>query len=245
MRWREYLAVVAGLMFIGWLKTIWAPSAEVAMVGILAIVLLVAVARRLIRRRRFKQLAGLAEAEREVAIEQLPAADAALARLGFEVSFQPQRLATLPTERSFAYRAGSQSLNTYLFWACISVAGAILIPLALGRFDELSTGLVWGSLVLLMLVAGIGYRQAARELGAVFVVDRQGVGLQGTEGDDRRLDWLEIAWVRPFVVTGGIYRAFIIGNRQGQHIVLDTQMPEFNEAVELVAAKLVVIRSAT
>jgi hypothetical protein len=245
MRWRDYLTVMAGLLFIGWLRTVWAPSAEVATAGFVTIVLIVAIARRILRRHRFRRLADLAEAEREVAIDAFPAADAALARVGFEISFQPRSIETLPPERSFAYRAGSRSLTTYLFWACSLTAGAILIPLALGRFDEPSTAWVWAVLAALLLLSGLGYRQIAKELGGTLIVDRQGLAIEGTERDDRRLGWLEIAWVRPFALPGGVYRAFIIGNQLGQQIVLDTQIPQFNEVVELVAAKLVATRAAT
>jgi len=245
MRWRDYLAVIAALMLVSWLRTIWSTAAEVITAAVVAVVLVIAASRKVLRRRQFRRLATLAEAEREVEVDRLPASDAALARLGFEISFQPHRLAQLPAERRFDYRRGSRSLNTYLFWACIVVAAAMLVPLALGRFDEPSTAIVWAVIAAVTLLSGLGYRYIAAELGAQVLIDRQGIALEGTERNDRRLSWLEISWIRPVAVAGNIYRALVLGNRQGERIVLDSDMPEFNEAVELVAAKLAAIRGAT
>jgi len=245
MHWRDYLAVMAGLLIISWLRTVWAPSAEVATALLVSIVLVGAFLRRYLRRRKFRRLAELTEAERDVAISDLPSSDAALARLGFEVTYRPENLANLPAESRFPYRRGSRSLNSYLFWSCILLAAGIMVPVVLGRIDEPATGWVWASLAAVLVLSGWGYRAVAKELDSVLVIDRQGVALEGTEHQDIRLGWLEIAWVRSVVVPGGVYRALVLGTPLGKHLLIDTQIPQFDEAAELIAGKIVAIRGAT
>jgi hypothetical protein len=121
----------------------------------------------------------------------------------------------------------------------------MLVPLAWGRFDEFSTGLVWGVVATIMLVSGFGYRMSARELTGTVVIDRHGLAIEGTERDDCRLGWLEISWIRSVRLPADVYRGLIFGNALGNRIILDTQIPRFDEVVELVVGKLVAARGAT
>ena len=242
MRWREYVALFAALMFLSWLRTVWAPGPTVLVVSMMSIVLASAQVRLQLRRRRFQRLESLSDVDRDAAPDDLSSADAALARLGLGITFRPEYLRQLPTERRFAYRRGSRSLHTYLFWFCLLIALSMLIPFAFGRFDEDNGPVVWIVLAGVLGASAWGYRRLANDLGAELVIDREGVGIEGTEGKDSRIGWLEVAWVRSVGSPGSFYRALKLGTRLGKKLVIDSQVPEFDEAIELVAGKLAAVR---
>jgi hypothetical protein len=172
-------------------------------------------------------------------------ADAALARLGFEISTSPERLEQLPRERIFPYRAGSQSLHEYLFWLSLLIAGACLVPVALGRVQDPAAAVVWIALAGIMLLASSGYRAIARELRAVIRVTPEGISLEGTVSEDVHLSWLEIAWAHAIRLPHGVYRAVVIGARSGKRLNIDTQLPHFEEVLELVVARVAAARGAS
>ena len=233
MRWRDYVALIAALIFVSWLRSVWAPGATVVVVAMLSIVLVSTLVRHHVRRHRFKRLEALSDVDRDAALDDL-CAGAALARLGLGIMFRPENLGQLPMERRFAYRPGSQSPDTYLFWFCLLIALGMLVPFALGRFNEEDGPWVWIALAAVFGASAWGYRRLARNLGAELVVDREGIGIEGTEGNDCRIGWLEVAWVRSVGSSTSFYRALILGTRLGKKLVIDSQVPEFEEAIELV-----------
>ena len=242
MRWRDYLAVVVGLVLIRKLRTIWAPSTLVVLAVLLAIVLGSAVIRRMLRRRRYERLAALDAEVLEAAIGELPDREAALARLDFGVTFRPENLEQIPVSRRFAYRSGSRSLHTFVFWLCIAMSAGIAVPVAFQPLGPADGLYVWLGLAGFLGLCAWGYWQLSMELGASLLVDSQGIALEGTPKQDVRIGWLEVAWIRSMTLPGETYRGIIIGSSQGKRIVVDSQMPEFELALEMIAGKLVATR---
>jgi len=136
-------------------------------------------------------------------------------------------------------------LHAYLFWVCLLIAGVCLMPVALGRVQDPAAALVWIALAAIMLLASFGYRAIVRELGAILRVTAEGISLEGTRSEDVHLSWLEVAWARPIYPPHEIYRAVVIGARSGKQLRLDTQLPHFDEVVELVVARIVAARGAS
>ena len=244
MRWRNYLAVLAALMVISWLRTIWEPSVVVALAVSVAIGLAGTLSLQMLRRRHLDHLAALSDEQRDIAIAELPEGDAAPARLDLGITYRPENLWQIPASRRFAYRAGSLSLHNFLFWMCSVVAGGIAVPLALRRMSPSDGPYVWLAVAGLFGLCAWGYRRMVTELGSYVLVDSQGIALEGTRRRDVRIGWLEIAWIRSVALPGETYRAVVIGSALGKRIVIDSQMPEYEVAVEMIAGKLVAIRGA-
>lgn len=241
MRWRDYLGMTAGLMLFGWLRTVWPNRTEIMIAALVAVVVVGTVVERAVRRRRFRHLAGLDADERRVAVEALPASDAALARVAFGISFEPERWDNYAGTREFAYRPGSRSLNTYLFWVCIATAGAMLGPIAVGRADDPGEILVWIVISALLLASGFGYRVLGRDIGAKVVLSPQGIALVGAGPADRALDWLEIATIRWLRGPAGLYRGMELWSAVEARLLLDSRIPDYDTIVENVVGKLVAI----
>lgn len=240
MKWKDYLTGVAGLMLIAELQSVWRHSAAIATALLVTITLAGTLVERRIRVRRFARLQGLDPHERDLRIESMPVSDAAFARLSFDTSFTPQRLNAIPDQVSFSYRAGSSSLNSFLFWGCIIAVVGMLIPVALGRFSDGPSMWVWIILAVIMGGAAYGYHLEGRDLGGVLTMDRAGISLERS-GSNVQLGWLEIAHIRTRVAPGGLYRGFELCSQLGTCILIDTQTPRFWEIAELVMEKLVAV----
>ncbi|HWO87771.1 MAG TPA: hypothetical protein VNL98_01335 [Gemmatimonadales bacterium] len=215
------------------------------MAALICAVLVGKLIERLVRRRRFARLASLEPEDREAEIQQLEPQQAALARLAFAVTFRPERLAQLPASRTFVLGQGSRSLNEYLFWTCLVVAGAIAVPLALGRFDDAGDAALGLALIVIMLLAAFGYRTSERDQGTQLTVDREGLTLQPAHGPQVRIGWLELASLHTVSFRAVGYQALVLCSKSGARILVDSQMPEFIEIAELVLAKVEAIHGAT
>ena len=240
MHWRHFLVVMLGVVLVGWLRTTWAGSDELVVAALIVLVVSGRLVGRAARNRRFRDLAELDADELRIAIDELSAGDAARARMAFGISFEPERAGSYAGTKVFSYRPGSRSLNTFLFWTCVLLAGVMLIPVAAGRFDAPAEVLPWFLLAGVLLASGFGYRKLGREIDAEIVLDPRGIRLIGAGPADRTLDWLEVVSVRR-IEAKGLYRALELRSGRGQTLMLDSQIPEFDELVEQILGNLVVV----
>ncbi len=245
MRWRDYFGVIAGMFFFGWLRTAWSSSTGIAAAVFVAIVAIGTVIQRVVRRRRFRKLAELGDEALRVAVEALPAADAALGRMTFGITFEPDHQGRFLGTRTFPYRAGSQSLNTYFFWVCLALSVLMAYPVVLGRVEEPGQMLPWIILAGITLLAGFGYRLLGREMSAQVVLSPRGISIVGAELGTRSLDWLEIKTFRWLRAPGDLYRGIELYSGTGHHLLLDTEIPDYDEIIEQVIGRLVSIHRAT
>ncbi len=233
---------MAGILFAGWLRVNWAGSDALVVAALATVVVAGRLIERVARDRRFRKLAELDADQLRIAVDELSAGDAARARMAFGISFEPERAGRYDGAKVFPYRTGSRSLNTFLFWACLLLAVAMLVPVAVGRVDGPGDVMPLFLLSGILLASAFGYRKLGREIAAEIVLDPRGIRLTGTGPGDWNLDWLEVASVRRIEAAAGLFRALELRSGRGQTLMLDSQIPEFDELVEQILGTLVAIR---